>query len=94
MIGNSKGPPVAAVPDVSDIQPIVELRGLSKSFGATQAVSDVSFAIRRQSVVGLVGENGAGKSTVARILAGLVKADEGQLLVEGRAVTLDRKSVV
>lgn len=87
MIGNSKGPPVAAVPDVSDIQPIVELRGLSKSFGATQAVSDVSFAIRRQSVVGLVGENGAGKSTVARILAGVVKADEGQLLVEGRAVT-------
>lgn len=73
-------------PNVARVRPIVELHDLTKSFGATKAVRDVSFAIRPQTVVGLVGENGAGKSTLARILAGVLRPDDGQLVVNGREV--------
>jgi rhamnose transport system ATP-binding protein len=63
--------------------PLVELRGIAKSYGGVHAVSDVSFAIEAASVHALVGENGAGKSTLVKILTGVVHPDEGELLVDG-----------
>jgi rhamnose transport system ATP-binding protein len=63
--------------------PLVELRGIAKSYGGVHAVSDVSFAIQPAAVHALVGENGAGKSTLVKILTGVVRPDEGELLVEG-----------
>jgi rhamnose transport system ATP-binding protein len=64
-------------------QPLLELRGISKSYGGVQALADVSFAIQAGSVQALVGENGAGKSTLVKILTGVVHPDDGQVLVEG-----------
>jgi rhamnose transport system ATP-binding protein len=64
--------------------PLVELRGVTKSYGGVQALSDVSVEILPATVHALVGENGAGKSTLVKILTGVVHADEGQVLVEGR----------
>lgn len=79
-------PPASAVPNglalMTDV-PLVEMSGLTKSFGATKAVRDVSFEIPPQTVVGLVGENGAGKSTLGRILAGVHRPDRGQFMVNG-----------
>jgi rhamnose transport system ATP-binding protein len=63
--------------------PLVELSGLSKSYGGVQALADVGFAIERASVHALVGENGAGKSTLVKILTGVVQPDQGEVLIDG-----------
>jgi rhamnose transport system ATP-binding protein len=70
---------------MSATPPLVELRGISKSYGGVQALADVSFAIAPATVHALVGENGAGKSTLVKILTGVVHPDDGQLLVDGEA---------
>jgi rhamnose transport system ATP-binding protein len=62
---------------------LVELRGVSRSYGGVQAVADVSFAIDAASTHALVGENGAGKSTLVKILTGVVAPDGGEVLVDG-----------
>jgi simple sugar transport system ATP-binding protein len=62
---------------------VLELRGISKSFGAIQALSDVSLAIDAGEVVGLMGDNGAGKSTLVKIIAGNFPPSAGQLLIRG-----------
>jgi ABC-type sugar transport system ATPase subunit len=64
----------------------VELRRVSKAFAGIKVVSDVSFDIRPGEVHALMGENGAGKSTLIKIMAGLHQADEGEILVNGKAV--------
>lgn len=64
----------------------VELTNVSKRFGSTQAADGVSLAVRRGTIHALVGENGAGKSTVGKIVAGLYASDSGSVAVNGRAV--------
>jgi ABC-type sugar transport system ATPase subunit len=68
-------------------EPHVELTGISKSFGGVRVLSDVNLSISRGTVHGLVGENGAGKSSLSKIIAGLLVADGGQLRVDGRPVS-------
>ena len=63
--------------------PHIELRGVGKSFGGTRILSGIDLVVAKGSVHGLVGENGAGKSSLSKIVAGLLVADEGELLVEG-----------
>ncbi len=58
-------------------------KGISKRFGAVQALKRVDFEVRYGEVVGLVGDNGAGKSTLMKILAGVLTPDEGEIYVEG-----------
>jgi simple sugar transport system ATP-binding protein/ribose transport system ATP-binding protein len=61
----------------------IELRGVSKQFGGVRALDDVSLTIAPGAIHALVGENGAGKSTLAKIVAGVLVADDGDLLVQG-----------
>lgn len=61
---------------------MIELKDISKSFGAISAVSHVSVSVREGNVFGLIGTNGAGKSTVLRMMAGIYKPDEGIVLVD------------
>ena len=68
--------------------PLLELRGISKRFGAVQALSDVAFDVYPKEVVALVGDNGAGKSTLVKLISGIYPADEGTFLWEGRPVTI------
>ena len=68
--------------------PVLEVRGLSKAFPGTLALQDVGLSVRAHEVHALIGENGAGKSTLMRILAGALAADAGELLMDGRPVTL------
>lgn len=65
--------------------PLLELRGVSKRFGAVEALSDVDFALRAGEVVGLVGDNGAGKSTLVKVISGIHPADAGEYRFEGAA---------
>ncbi len=64
----------------------VEVRGVTKRFGATTALADVDLTIERGTVHALVGENGAGKSTLGKLIAGVHTADSGELIVAGRPV--------
>ena len=64
-----------------------ELRGVGKSFGGTPVLKDIDLSIVHGSVHGLVGENGAGKSSLSKIIAGLLVADEGELFLDGKPVS-------
>ncbi|KRV51383.1 sugar ABC transporter ATP-binding protein [Wenjunlia vitaminophila] len=66
--------------------PVLALRGISKRFGAVQALTDVQLEIRPGEVVALVGDNGAGKSTLVKVIAGVGPADDGEIRWEGRQV--------
>jgi len=68
--------------------PLLELRGLSKSFGSVQALTDVDFEVRHGEVMALVGDNGAGKSTLIKCVAGIYPMDDGELLYEGEPVSI------
>lgn len=69
--------------------PALEVKGLSKAYGATQALKDASIDLRSGEVHILLGENGAGKSTLAKIIAGLVSADSGTILIDGKVARID-----
>jgi D-xylose transport system ATP-binding protein len=68
--------------------PLLELRGVYKSFGSVQALTDVDFEVRNGEVMALVGDNGAGKSTLIKCIAGIHGMDEGQILFEGEEVSI------
>jgi D-xylose transport system ATP-binding protein len=68
---------------------LLELKGISKRFGAVQALSQVDFETYAGEVVALVGDNGAGKSTLIKTLSGILPIDEGQVFFEGRPVKLE-----
>jgi D-xylose transport system ATP-binding protein len=68
--------------------PVLSLRGVSKSFGPVQALSEVDFEVRAGEVVALVGDNGAGKSTLVKAIAGIHAADSGEIRFEGKPVTI------
>jgi D-xylose transport system ATP-binding protein len=66
--------------------PTLELRGISKSFGSVQALTDVDFEVRAGEVMSLVGDNGAGKSTLIKCIAGIHPIDAGEVFFEGAPV--------
>ncbi|MBB6334348.1 sugar ABC transporter ATP-binding protein [Schaalia hyovaginalis] len=68
--------------------PLLELREISKRFGATMALNGASFDLRPGEVHALMGENGAGKSTLMKILAGNIARDGGEILIDGRTVEI------
>ncbi|MGH8951230.1 MAG: ATP-binding cassette domain-containing protein [Acidimicrobiia bacterium] len=68
--------------------PLVEMRDMSVSFGGVHAVEDVSIDLRAGEILGLVGGNGAGKSTLVKTLAGAQKPDSGEILIDGKPVTI------
>jgi D-xylose transport system ATP-binding protein len=68
--------------------PLLELRNISKSFGSVQALNGVDFEVRSGEVMALVGDNGAGKSTLIKCVAGTHAFDSGQILFEGREVSI------
>ena len=69
-------------------RPALEVRGVSKAYGAVEALSDVSFDLRAGTVLGLIGDNGAGKSTLVKCISGLLRPDSGSILVDGHEIEL------
>lgn len=72
----------------NDSEYAIELRGISKRFGAVRANKDIDLKVRRGTIHGIVGENGAGKSTLMSILYGFYQADSGEVLINGEPVSI------
>jgi branched-chain amino acid transport system permease protein len=81
-----------APPPAPEGAPILEVRGLAKSFGGLKAVDDVSFDVRRGEILGIIGPNGAGKTTLFNLLNGFIATDAGSILLEGVNITRRRPS--
>jgi ABC-type sugar transport system ATPase subunit len=77
-----------AVPATNRTPPLLEARGISKSFLHVQALDNVDFRVQPGEVVALVGDNGAGKSTLMKTLCGAYQPDAGSIVFDGRPVTL------
>ena len=66
---------------------MLEVQGLTVKYGGIQAVSEVSFKVERGEIVSVIGSNGAGKSTILKAIAGLVRSQSGVIRFEGRPIT-------
>jgi simple sugar transport system ATP-binding protein len=69
-------------------EPLLEARGIVKSFGRVRALRGASFTVHPGEVVALIGDNGAGKSTLVKTLSGVLVPDDGEIRFEGRTVTI------
>ncbi|MGW4362236.1 ATP-binding cassette domain-containing protein [Streptomyces californicus] len=85
---SSPSPPGALSVRATPREPLLSLRGISKSFGAVAALTDVALDVAAGEVVALVGDNGAGKSTLVKVLSGVHRPDAGTIRFDGRAVTV------
>ena len=65
---------------------VLEIRHLSKSFGKNRVLHDINLQVKKGTVLGLMGENGAGKSTMMKCLFGVYSMDEGDVLLDGKHV--------
>ena len=70
--------------------PLVEMRNIKKSFGAVQALRGVDLVLHHNEVLGLVGDNAAGKSTLMKVLSGAYIPDEGEIFIEGKKVHITK----
>lgn len=87
MLANMQGISEVHSQSGEKIEPLLSLTGISKSFPGVKALSDVSLELYPGTVTALVGENGAGKSTIVKILTGIYQPDEGKISIDGQPVT-------
>lgn len=88
MTVGTRAPAPEPVPSASGV-PALEIRSLSKSYGAVRALRTVSLEMWPGECLGLLGDNGAGKTTLVKCVSGLVRPDRGTILVDGEAVRID-----
>src|SRR5215510_10084303 len=74
-------------------QPVLELRNITKLFGAVSAINGISLSIQSGEIFTLLGPSGCGKTTTLRLVAGLEEPDDGEILVNGTVVAAPRRNV-
>jgi len=74
--------------ETSAAPPLLDLRGVNKSFGPVHVLRDVDFTVRAGEVTALVGDNGAGKSTLVKCIGGIYTTDTGEMHMDGQRVTI------
>ncbi len=77
------------MPEAEDPDPMLEIKNLRKTYGTNLAVDGVTFQITKGETLGLLGPNGAGKTTTVAMIAGLLRPDSGEVLIEGRPLRGD-----
>lgn len=70
---------------------MIEIKGACKSFGRTTAMQDITFSAEPGKIIGLLGINGAGKSTTLKVIAGLMHLDSGEVLIDGESPSINTK---
>lgn len=73
---------------------VLEVKGISKSFGDKKVVDNVSFQIKKGKIVGLLGKNGSGKTTIIKMINDLLTLDSGEISVYGKSVGVDSKNMI
>jgi D-xylose transport system ATP-binding protein len=73
---------------ITDAAPLLQLRGINKSFGPVHVLHDVDFAVYPGQVTALVGDNGAGKSTLIKCITGIYAIDSGEVVFDGKPVSI------
>ena len=73
---------------------MIELRNITKKFGETKAIDDISFRIERGEIVGFLGQNGAGKTTTMKIITGIFEPTEGEVLIDDNKLTAKSKEKI
>ena len=68
---------------------LLQMKNIHKRFPGVYALNGVDFELRAGEVHALIGENGAGKSTLIKVLGGIIKADEGEMYIDGKKVDID-----
>jgi len=71
-------------PDCGQESPLLELQGISKRFGSNQVLDDISFTVNYNEAIAIIGPSGTGKSTILRIIAGLLAKDAGEIYIKGQ----------
>lgn len=79
---------------VSNMEPILEFRNVSKKFGKIQALDQVSLTLLPGRIIGLLGPNGSGKSTAIKLINGLLQPDSGEVLIKGKKPGIESKKIV
>jgi len=74
--------------------PIIEFKNLEKSFGRTKAVDNVTLSLAPGKIIGLLGPNGSGKSTLFKLMNGLLEPTKGQVLIEGKAPSIESRKII
>jgi len=69
------------------LSPLLEVSNLSKRFGGVKAVNSVSFSLKKDELLGMIGPNGSGKTTVVNLITGFLKPNEGKILLHGQDIT-------
>jgi simple sugar transport system ATP-binding protein len=70
------------------VSPVIEIKGVKKSFGAVAALKGVDLEFNLGEVLAIVGDNGAGKSTLIKVLSGVCDIDEGTILIDGNEASI------
>ena len=73
---------------------LVEVKNLKKNYGSKEAVKDISFAIKKDEILGLLGPNGSGKTTTIGMLLGLLKPTNGEILIDGKTIEGNRIDIL
>ncbi len=71
---------------MADKQPLLELRGINKSFGGLACISDLDLHVDEGEIVSVIGPNGAGKTTLFNVITGVYRPDEGEILLDGKSI--------
>ena len=74
--------------------PVLQVNSLHKSYGKTEVLQGVSFSVSRGSIVGLLGPNGCGKSTLMKLISGLLQSNSGEILIDGMHLGKDSKALI
>ncbi len=73
---------------------LIQINNLNKSYGMKHVISDMNLELEGGKIVGLLGPNGSGKSTLIKMLGGVLKADSGEILIDGKPVSVETKKIV
>ena len=73
---------------------LVEVKNLKKNYGSKEAVKDISFTIKKDEILGLLGPNGSGKTTTIGMLLGLLKPTTGEVLIDGKKIEENRIEIL